>query len=205
MDLWQDQVVSTLEVFRPKSGLAMAGIVFIMSGVLCIQLVLAEGLRHSLSGIAWGGAASWLAYLIFVRPKVMLFDEGITITNPLISTTVGWNRVDEIEARYCMSILVNERPIYAWAAPAPGRHHVRTVHSSELKGLKIGAGGLIRPGESPRTHSGVAAHLARLRLAKFRDTAGAHGVESQTRFNTVGAATLFVSIFTGLLFSLTHF
>jgi hypothetical protein len=197
--------MNDVEVFRPWSGFAMAGIVFIMSGVLCLQLILGEGVLNSLSVIAWGCAASCLAYLIFVRPKITLFDEGITITNPLVSTTVGWDRVDEIEARYCMSILVSGRPIYAWAAPAPGRYHARTVHSSEIKGLKIGVAGLLRPGESPRTHSGVATHLARLRLEKFRNTAGAQGVESQSRFNALGAATLFVSIFTGLLLGLTHF
>jgi hypothetical protein len=197
--------MSNSQVFRPWSGYVMAGIVFLISAILCIQLIFEADLHGIVTGIAWGCAASWLAYLIFIRPKVTLFDQGITITNPFVAITVGWQSVEEIEARYCMSILVGERQIYAWAAPAPGRYHARTVHSSEIKGLKIGADTLIRPGESPRTHSGVATHLAKLRLEKFQRTAGAQGCETQVIFNIGGVAILTLSLCAGLLLNVIHF
>lgn len=197
--------MSNVEVFRPWSGYLMAGIVFLGSAILVFQPILKADLHGSIIGIVWGFATSYLAYLIFVRPKVTLFDEGITITNPFIEITVGWQRVEEIEARYCMSILVGERQIYAWAAPAPGRYHARSVHSSEIKGLKTGADNMIRPGESPRTHSGVATHLAKLRLENFHNRAGAQGVESQVTFNTTGVITLVLSIGIGLLLNAIHF
>lgn len=183
----------------------MAGIVFLMSAILGIQFILEGDWHGTLTTIAWGCAASCLAYLIFIRPKITLFDEGITITNPFVEITVGWQRVEEIEARYCMSIVVGERHIYAWAAPAPGWYHARTVHSSEVKGLKLDANNLIRPGESPRTHSGVAMHLAKLRLENFHNTASAQGCDSHITFNTAGVVTLVLSLCAGLLLNAIHF
>lgn len=183
----------------------MAGIVFLMSAILSFQILLEGNAHESLRAIAWAGAASCLAYLIFVRPKVTLFDEGITITNPFVEMTVGWERVEEVEARYSMSILVGGREIYAWAAPAPGRYHARTVHSTEVRGLKLGANNLIRPGESPRTHSGAAVQLARLRLEKFRKGSNAQGIKSQVIFNSTGAMLLTATLGIGLLLNFIHF
>ena len=192
-------------VFRPWSGYVFAGIVFLMSGTLIIQLIFEKDLHGTLTGIAWGSAISWLAYLLFIRPKVTLFDEGITITNPFVEITVGWQAVEDIESRYCMSIVVGERHIYAWAAPAPGRYHARTVHGSEIKGLNIGDNNSIRPGESPRTHSGVATHLAKLRWENFSGAADRQNCANQVRFNTAGVVVLVASISAGLLLNATHF
>ena len=197
--------MSNSEVFRPWSGFFMAGIVFLISAILSFQILLEGNAHDSVRAIAWAGAASCLAYLIFVRPKVTIFDEGITITNPFVEFTVGWARVEEVDARYSMSILIGEREIYAWAAPAPGRYHARSVHSSEVRGLNLGANNLIRPGESPRTHSGVATQLARLRLEKFRQSSNAQDIESQVIFNSAGAIVLVATLSAGLLLNFIHF
>lgn len=183
----------------------MAGVVFLMSTIMSIQTAIQGDLHGTLTAIAWGITASALAYLIFIRPKVTLFDEGITITNPFIEITVGWQAVEEIEARYCMSIAVGERQIYAWAAPAPGRYHARTVHESEIRGLKVGASNVIRPGESPRTHSGVAIHLAKLRFEKFHDSPGVQGCKNEVGYNTAGVVVLVTSLCIGLLLNFSHF
>jgi hypothetical protein len=196
--------MSNAEVFRPKSGYVFTGIVFLITITFVLQLILAGDLHGTLTAVAWGSACTYLAYLIFIRPKVTLFDEGITITNPFVEITVGWQVVDEIESRYCMSILVGERKIYAWAAPAPGRYHARTVHGSEIKGLNIGAGNSIRPGESPRTHSGVAMHLARLRLENFQRTPSSQEHKSRVTYNTAGVVVLTVSLCAGLLLNAIH-
>jgi hypothetical protein len=62
--------------------------------------------------------------------------------------------------------LRNGNKIRIWCAQTPGRYHSRTVHSSEIRGLHID--GYIRPGESPRTDSGVVTYLLRTRLIAFR-------------------------------------
>ena len=183
----------------------MAGIVFLMSATFSIQLALEGKLHGTLLGIAWGSAASCLAYLLFIRPKVTFFDEGVAITNPFVEVTVGWQMVEEIESRYCMSILVGEKHIYAWAAPAPGRYHARNIHGSELKGMKIGSDQMIQPGQSPRTHSGVASHLAQLRLDRFRSAANSLGCESGVKYNLTGAIVLTGSLAAILFLNFIHF
>ncbi len=183
----------------------MAGVVFFMSTLFIYQVARNGNLHSVLTNIAWVSAGSSLAYMIFIRPKVTFFDEGIMITNPFIEETVGWQNVREIESRYCLTIVVDERKIYAWAAPAPGRHHARNVHRTELKGLKLEDGDSIRAGESPRAHSGVASHLAKLRIENFQAKASIRGCESKFAFNTVGVVVLVLSVGIGLLLNAIHF
>jgi hypothetical protein len=178
------------ELFRPKSGYWIAGTIFFATIGIVSQVILDRNIYNSLIAITWGSLFCALAYLFFIHPRIKLFDEGIEITNPFLKYTIGWTHVSEIEARYCMSVLVNGKNIYAWAAPAPGRYHSRNLHASEIKGLKVGLSTLIRPGESPRSHSGVASHLAKLRLEKFRllDTPVAD--EPSVIINKIGICTL---------------
>jgi hypothetical protein len=143
--------------------------------------------------------------LILHRPKVELFDEGIRITNPFDQITVGWQLVESIEAKYTMSIQVADKVIYAWAAPAPGRYHSRTIHPSEIKGMDIGADGVIRPGDSPRTHSGAAAYLANLRFKSFRDSGSTNGCDSSVVVNKNALVILIASCVMGIVFNIYHF
>lgn len=155
--------------------------------------------------MAWAIFAATIIYLILHRPSVELFDEGIRITNPIDQITVGWQRIDSIEAQYAMSIVVGNKVIYAWAAPAPGRYHGRTIHASELRGMSNGVDGLIRPGESPRTDSGAATYLARTRLNSFRESMRSDGLASAVTINKTGLALLIGSFGIGLLLNIYHF
>ena len=104
-----------------------------------------------------------------------------------------------------MSIIKNDgKEIFAWAAPAPGRYHARSVHPSEVRGMNVGAEGIIRPGESPRSDSGVAKHLVLTRLEKFR-----HGsvipVQDSVQIRLTGIAVTSVSLIVGIALHLAHF
>jgi hypothetical protein len=72
-----------------------------------------------------------------------------------------------------MSIVTHDRKgkkgkIQAFAAPAPGRYHSRTIHQSEMRGLNLKESNVIRAGDSPRTNSGAAAAIARSRIDQFQ-------------------------------------
>lgn len=103
-------------------------------------------------------------YLFFIKPYVVIFDEGIKIFNPTKEITASWDRIDEIETKYSMSIVVDGITFYAWAAPAPGRAHSRGLHKSDLLGSSNTPR---RLGDSPKSDSGVCAHIARLRRKEF--------------------------------------
>ena len=191
--------MSNSVTYRSRSAWVSAGVTIVIVLALVIQTLSTGSLKSDLVAIAWGTFAITCAYLLFIHPKVEIFDEGISITNPFQKMTVGWERVDAIEARYTMSILVAGKRIYAWAAPAPGRYHARTIHPTEVKGLDIGFNGEIRPGESPRSDSGQASYIAKTRLREFEEKALV-GCESAVAFNYLGLAIAGGSLFSALIF-----
>lgn len=192
------------ETFRPKSGYVW----FALTVLLCLGLV-AEALfrrdyANALGSALFGTGLAIGGWLLFVRPKVVVGDHGITITNALSETTVGWHAVEEIETRYCMSITVEGKKIYAVAAPAPGRYHARTIHPTEVKGLHFDDPEHLRAGDSPRTHSGVAAQLARRRWRAYNREGQIETIESSTRRTTGLAAAAGVLVALSLLLQLLH-
>jgi len=197
--------VSNLDIFRPRSSVFAAFVAYIVIAVMVIQTFFTSDLHGCIVAAAWGTFATVLSYLILHRPKVELFDEGIRITNPFDQITVGWQRVESIDAKYTMSIQVGKKTIYAWAAPAPGRYHSRNIHPSDIKGMDIGIDGLIRPGDSPRTHSGAAAYLSIMRLKSFRDAGSVNGCDSSVIVNKNGLAILIISCALGVIFNIYHF
>ncbi len=157
--------------------------------------ILDYGFIGGLPSLTWGLVLSTFFYLIFIHPKVIFFDEGLTIVNPLHTITLGWHEVGEIDARYTMYVI--HRPtgvkIHAFAAQAPGRYHSRTVHPNEVKGMRVGDSGMIRAGESPRSNSGAATAIARARLEQFTRFNSQGSVAFTSQFNN-GAAIIGTSL-----------
>ena len=171
----------------------MAGVVFLLDLLFGIQVVFfGDGswlLQFSLIGIT-----ATFAWLCFVRPEILIFDEGITVVNPFITATVGWDAVDSIETKYAFTIETSGARVVAWAAPAPGRYHARNIHASELRGIDYDKDFGLRHGDSPRSQSGAAAHIARTRLSNFRKTKNAESVERSGRLNYPGIALVCLSL-----------
>lgn len=170
----------------------MACVVFGLDLLFLLQMIF-FGDGQYFAGLCLIAASASLAWMLFIHPKVLIYDEGITIVNPLITATIGWDAIDEIETRFALTIYSDKAKVVAWAAPAPGRYHARTIHQSEFKGIDYDRDFGVRPGDSPRAHSGAAAHLARTRLAYFRKHGGASVKRSGT-FNTVIAGVVGVSL-----------
>jgi hypothetical protein len=168
----------------------MAGAIYVLCAGMVVVTVFTGGVNDVLTAASWALLVSYIFHLIFVRPKVTYFDEGIMITNPFKEITVGWDQVQEISARYTMYILVGGKRIHAWAAQAPGRYHSRTIHPTEIRGLKIPDTFNMRPGESPRTDSGVAIQLARLRHEEFQKRGARSNCESSTVVDRGSVLTL---------------
>jgi hypothetical protein len=196
--------MNNLVTFRPRTVWLSAGVTAVIVLSLVVQTIARGSIKADLIAIAWGTFILSGAYLLFVRPKVEVFDEGITITNPLQKITVGWQGVETIEARYAMSIQVGGKIIYAWAAPAPSRYHSRGVHPSEVRGMDIGFNGEIRAGESPRSDSGQASYIAKLRLKEF-EASGVKGCESSLEINYRGALLMIGSLIVALVFYALNF
>ena len=182
----------------------MGVISFLMCALMVVAISTQGNQRDTLVTFAWAVAISSMAHLVFIRPRVILFDEGITIINPFLTITTGWDLVENIEAKFTMSIQVADKVIYAWAAPAPSRYHSRSIHETDLRGMRIGSQGMIRPGESPRSHSGAATYLARAKLENFRNQ-NLVGIASSVSYNSSGVALLLASLLTAIALTYVQF
>jgi hypothetical protein len=183
------------EVYRARSSYFFAFSIYFLTAGLTAQSFYVETVNSFVTTLSWSLLICYLFHIGFIRPKVTIFDEGITITNPFREITIGWDQVQEISAKFSMYVMVGGEKVYAWAAQAPGRYHSRNVHASELRGLQIPDTNNMRAGESPRSHSGVAVALARIRLEAFasKQIAGATYRSDFNRYGFSALVALFVA------------
>ena len=150
------------EKFRPGSAIASGWVLIAFFVGFILQSLFYGGDILVTIGIC--GAGAYGSYLLFLKPYVLLFDEGIKIVNPTKEITATWDLVEEIETKYSMSIHIHDRTYYAWAAPAPSGRHSRRMHKSDLL---PGADDPRRVGDSLKSDSGVCAYMAKIRKKNF--------------------------------------
>ena len=165
--------MSNADVYRPKSNLIFAGIGIVLSAFFLWSSFYQGGAVSESSSACAAIFIVLSIYIFLIRPKVTFFDEGIVITNPLEEISIGWADVIMLDSKWAFAIQTKDFTVSAWAATAPGRHHAKNIHASEIKGLDVELGGSMRTADSPRSDSGATAYRARIRLQRFMNT-GAH-------------------------------
>ena len=176
--------MSKAERFRSRNALAASYIAYGMLVLFAAEEWLATNTIGFIRAAVALALVGEIIYLLMHRPAIVVSDEAIEIINPMSTTVIGWQDVESIDAKYTMSIeTIDGERIYAWAASAPGRYHSRRIHPADVKGMQLDE--VIRPGESPRADSGVAAHIARVRWRAFD---GKSSVARTFQRNTRGAA-----------------
>jgi hypothetical protein len=150
------------EKFRPGSAIASGWILIAFFIGFIMQSIFYGGDIVVTVGIC--GAGAFGSYLLFLKPYVLLYDEGIKIINPTKEITATWDLVEEIETKYSMSIHIRGESYYAWAAPAPSGRHSRRMHKTDLL---PGADDPRRVGDSLKSDSGVCAYMAKIRKKNF--------------------------------------
>jgi len=165
----EEEVRSNIELFRSRASSAgFFFLSFIFVGMV-FQSIVSSGAKEIAFTIAWATFAITTFYALMHKPKIVIFDEGIEIVNPISRHTISWSDVRSIDTRFSLSVTNNDgKRIHAWAAPAPGRYHSRRLHSSDLRGLKLGMTGNIKAGESPKSDSGAAYLLTSARFEGFK-------------------------------------
>lgn len=193
--------MTNLIVFRPRSALILAAAAGAMILLFLIQVIFYSD-RIEFSSIAFGILLATTVWLLLVRPKLEVFDEGIKIVNPLITAIVPLREIDMVDTRFALTVFTRGKKISVFVAPAPGRWHARSVRAGELKGLELNAGDVISPGDSPRSHSGQAAQIIKLRIKSVGTEVG--DLRASARFNYAAAGVLVASIALFLILSVLH-
>ena len=94
------------EIYRARSSYFFAAFIYFLAAGISAQSFFVETLDSFNATLSWSLLICYLFHLGFIRAKVTIFDEGITITNPLRETTVGWDQVQEISVKFSMYINV---------------------------------------------------------------------------------------------------
>lgn len=165
--------------YRPPTAIAFAITTWVLTlGVLGAELYV----QFNPAAILIALAVCYGAFLIFIRPKVVVDGEGIEIINPLVRYEIGWQQVEAVDARFSFFVQVNGKKIHAFAAVASGRYanlkpgglrpfggfFGHRVEGSEIKDTGVNVeDGSIRAVESPRSDTGAALAMARHYLERF--------------------------------------
>ena len=141
------QTSTTQQVFRQRMTLALAG----ASGVTGILLLLSLARNWADNPqplfAVWVLVGIALVWVLFVRPAVVLGDDGVTIRNVLRDIYIPWGQVTRVESRWNLKIFVEDRGYTAWAI------------ASQAERPRFGAGGrFAQPGRVNRHAGGASAH-----------------------------------------------
>jgi hypothetical protein len=183
------------EKFRPGSAIASGWILIAFFIGFIVQSFFYGGDPVLALGVC--GAGAFGSYLLFLKPYVLLYDEGIKIINPTKEITATWDLVEEIETKYSMSIQIRGESYYAWAAPAPSGRHSRRMHKTDLL---PGADDPRRVGDSLKSDSGICAYMAKIRRKNFVSGSASEfeiitdnkGLFILAAFLLLGATTVFI-------------
>ena len=200
---------STTLYSRSGRGFAVIGWLFCL-GVPITLLV--DG--HYLGLLRYGGIvllAALLVWMMFWSPNVTIAPSGVTVRNLIRSHEISWPAIQLVDTKYALTLTTAAGKIVAWSAPAPGRLGTVRTAPTELRDLpesSYGPGHSIRPGDIPRSDSGLAALWVRryweqLRNAGFLDTPVIEGrgvVTHWLRRELLGLAGLAILAAAGILF-----
>ncbi len=165
------------EVFRARG----ARIYTALGYIFCVGMLYTafEGGNYSSSAnIAFIAFMTLLTFSVFAyiqRPSILFTDIGIGIKNPFSTIVLDWDDVIDLETKFVLTITSKYGQIRCWAAAGPSRSQHRRIHPGDLRGMQRGSLE-IKAADSPRSDSGAAAHIARLRIDERRKN-GREGIE----------------------------
>jgi hypothetical protein len=166
---------------RVGQGLAILAWLFCLGAPVTLIVT-----HHYLGLLRYGAVVTFAALLIWVlfwAPYVTIAPSGVTIRNLIRTQRVSWPAIKLVDTKYALTLTTTVGKVTAWAAPAPSRWTVMRTAASELRqlpGTSYGPGNSVRPGDIPRSESGVAALYVRryweqLRAAGYLDAATIEG------------------------------
>jgi Bacterial PH domain len=149
----------------------LAVILWVLLGTIFVSLVVQlqpAALLRFTPVIALVGYALWI---VLWSPSVTIGPSGVTVRNLLRSSDVTWPAIQRIDTRFALTLYTTAGTIVAWSAPAPSRFAALRSTRSELSKLPEStyAAGSIRPGDIPKSDSGLAALYVRRYYEQLRD------------------------------------
>jgi hypothetical protein len=171
-------------VIRPSFGRLLTVIVSAIAVLVLVSTVVG-GRADLLPTAVWAPVMlAYASWLVFWHPRVRIATEGVEIRNVLRTHEISWPAIREVDTKWALNITTAHERVTAWAAPAPGRHSNAYITTKEERNQPYLSAMMqdARRGDLPRTDSGDAATVIRLRLADLRQAGHLGGpVEEEAR------------------------
>jgi hypothetical protein len=126
-----DKTSTTQHVIRQRSPLGLAAACGATGLVLLVSIAWHWADDPQPLFVAWVLFFMALVWSLFVRPAILLDEEGVTLRNVVKDTHIPWVRMTDVEFRWNIKVFVGEKAYTAWAI------------SSQAERPKGAAGGML--------------------------------------------------------------
>ena len=183
-----------------QSGAMVLGIVTIAVCALILLLGLRSLHRLQPLDVTWPVAVALFAWVVFVRPCIVLTEEAVEIRNLVRDVRIPWRAVDRTESRWNLHVITTGGAGYgSWAITRqrPKTPRVQRMGFGGLTGMSraerrapIDTAAYLDPPDRPESAAGVATRIGEQRAAfAERPDAGADdaGARVQPAWWAIGA------------------
>jgi hypothetical protein len=164
--------MSDAVTLRPLFGKVLVVLIWLICAVALAGLILEFNLLELVRYVALIAFAAYGVWILFWSPSVTISPSGVTVRNLLRSFDISWPAIQRVDTKYALTLFTPTRKVVAWAAPQPGRFEAIRTSKADIRFLpesSYGVGGSIRPGDLPRSSSGLAALYVRRYWEQLRD------------------------------------
>ncbi|WP_374927816.1 PH domain-containing protein [Kytococcus sedentarius] len=131
------------QVVHPKKARILAVISWLLAVCFIVLALVTRPMSWVTVWLAIAGSA--LAWVLIWRPRITLDPYGLTIVNPVRTTTVPWQRMRRVGSRWSLEVESEKGMHRAWAVGSSFRDPSGLDHSADVTGL-----GLLRPEDARR-------------------------------------------------------
>ncbi len=157
-------------VFRPKGNFVWAALAFALDALFAVQVVFYPGESGvNLLDLLIAALLAIAAYLLWVRPKLVLRESDLIVVNPLKTKVIRYSEIIDLKTKWTLQIDLKSESIQVWVAPANGKS--RWIADSTFRWrsdrIPVTEGKTIEHttmSQSQKSDSGLAAALIRERM-----------------------------------------
>ena len=106
-----------IEKFEPTSGRWLGWVAVAVAGLLALDVI-----RDGIGGedavsLAVLLLSATIVYMVMVRPRVVAYENVLTVKNIISDTDLPWSRIESVTRRQTLCIKTDERAVNCVAAP----------------------------------------------------------------------------------------
>jgi hypothetical protein len=114
--------MSKVQVFRPKGNLGWAAFAAVLDIMFLVQAIAYPGAGSVLAlDLAVAVTLGVVAYLLWVRPKLVLRETDLVVVNPTRRVVIAYRDITELETKWALLVHHTGGKTRVFVAPANGK------------------------------------------------------------------------------------